>query len=225
MTMGVYCIQIEKDNYWQSYVGISKNVENRWSRHKVDLKGNYHSNQYLQSSWNKYKEENFEFSILEEIDCYNDLYKIEKEYADAFGYGDFELCFNIGTPGEKSPMFDKHHTEETKRKLSEASKGENNHNFGKRFSEETKQKLRKAHQGEKGSNVKLTELDARFILTVKTTRKNKYNADFKQRELANYFGVSISCIEQVMQRTTWKHIEPLSIEEYEKFKQEIQNST
>lgn len=61
--------------------------------------------------------------------------------------------------GANNPMFGKHHTEETrkrlstinkgktlstetKRKISESTKGEKNHNYGKHLSEDTKEKLR-----------------------------------------------------------------------------------
>lgn len=55
--------------------------------------------------------------------------------------------------GENNPMYGKHHTEETKRKLSEAHKGkytgENNPMYGKHRSNEVKEKLRKANKGKK----------------------------------------------------------------------------
>ena len=46
----------------------------------------------------------------------------------------------------------KHHTEETKRKISEAKKGENNPNYGKHLSEETKIKISKTNRGKKLSD-------------------------------------------------------------------------
>ncbi len=231
MTMGIYCIQVEKEDYWQSYVGISQNIEKRWSRHKNYLKGNYHNNQYLQHAWNKYGEKMFEFHILESVDNYSELYELEKDYANSFGYGDYDLCFNVSKPGEKSPMFGRKHTEGTKQKMSEAHKGEKNHMsgkkgeetsfYGKKHTEEAKQKLKEALQGEKNGNVKLTEEQARFILTVKTTQKNQKNSDFKQQEVADFFGVSIGCIKDIMQRRRWQHILPLSAKEYEQMKQVI----
>lgn len=45
----------------------------------------------------------------------------------------------------------KHHTEETRKKMSEAMKGEKNHMFGKHPSEETKRKMSEAHKGKKHS--------------------------------------------------------------------------
>jgi group I intron endonuclease len=54
--------------------------------------------------------------------------------------------------GEKNPFFGKHHTEETKQKISEAESGEKNHNFGKHHRETTKQKMRENHQDQSGEN-------------------------------------------------------------------------
>lgn len=52
-----------------------------------------------------------------------------------------------------NPMFGKHHSKETKRRLSEANKGEKNPMYGKRLSEETKQKIREALQRRKSMEV------------------------------------------------------------------------
>jgi group I intron endonuclease len=45
------------------YIGRSVNVEKRLKQHRWDLKANRHHNPKLQNSFNKYGEENFEFSI------------------------------------------------------------------------------------------------------------------------------------------------------------------
>jgi hypothetical protein len=81
----------------------------------------------------------------------------------------------FGKNGENHPRYGKHHSEETKKKMSDAhkgkypseetrkkmsdaNKGENNHNYGKHLSEETKRKLSDAHKGkhvgEKNPNYK-----------------------------------------------------------------------
>jgi len=215
MTMGVYCIQLEKENYWCSYVGISINIEQRWKDHICRLDSHYHPNNYLQQAWKKYGGiDSFKFYILEEEQDYNKLLLLEKKYAYAFGYPDRDLCFNIGSPGGINPTIGRKHTEGTKQKMREAKKG-------KKHTKEHRQKVSEAQQGEKHSRAKLTELQARFILTVKTTRKNHMTSDFKQQELADYFEVTVQCIKHIMQQSNWKHIEPLPIEEYEIMKQEL----
>ena len=53
--------------------------------------------------------------------------------------------------GENHHFFGKHHTEETKKKISESQKGENNHMYGKHHTEEAKKKMSESQKGEKGS--------------------------------------------------------------------------
>lgn len=48
------------------YIGQAKDINARWTHHKSDLKHQRHANKHLQNAWNKYGEENFTFSILEE---------------------------------------------------------------------------------------------------------------------------------------------------------------
>ena len=47
------------------YIGSSTNLGNRFSVHKTTLKNNYHDNQYLQNSYNKYGGENFTIEVVE----------------------------------------------------------------------------------------------------------------------------------------------------------------
>ena len=64
MTTGIY--QIKNIINGKKYIGLSKNCENRFKKHKGLLKNNKHENIKLQNAWNKYGEQNFVFSIIEE---------------------------------------------------------------------------------------------------------------------------------------------------------------
>lgn len=48
------------------YIGQTYNVDYRWLHHKSDLNHNRHHNVHLQSAWNKYGSDNFDFVILEQ---------------------------------------------------------------------------------------------------------------------------------------------------------------
>lgn len=60
------------------------------------------------------------------------------------------------TKGEKNPFYGKHHSEETRKKMSEDRKGkrtkEESYWYGKHLSAETKEKMRLAHIGKKASD-------------------------------------------------------------------------
>lgn len=62
--IGIYKI-VNKLNQ-RVYIGQSKDIKNRWMRHKSCLNNNSHENKYLQNAWNKYGEGNFEFIVIEE---------------------------------------------------------------------------------------------------------------------------------------------------------------
>lgn len=47
---------------------MSKDIHQRWYRHKSELRKRKHVNNYLQHAWDKYGEDDFEFEILEECE-------------------------------------------------------------------------------------------------------------------------------------------------------------
>ena len=57
---------------------------------------------------------------------------------------DHRILHNLGKP---SGMKDKHHSAETRKKMSESKKGENHPMFGKHRSEETRKKISEANKG------------------------------------------------------------------------------
>lgn len=64
--IGIYIITNLITNKY--YIGCSINLKKRISKHKTLLRGNYHINEHLQSSFNKYGIDNFSFEILEECE-------------------------------------------------------------------------------------------------------------------------------------------------------------
>lgn len=102
MSVGIYKIQNMLNG--KIYVGQSVDIEKRWSTHRAELKNNYHHNVHLQSAWNKYGEENFEFSIVEEcnidqLDQY-EIYWISK-------FNSYENGYNLTAGGGNTESFSK----------------------------------------------------------------------------------------------------------------------
>lgn len=60
---GIY--RIENLINHKSYIGQSVDIYDRWYDHKWALDNKKHNNKHLIRSWHKYKEHNFEFTILE----------------------------------------------------------------------------------------------------------------------------------------------------------------
>lgn len=108
------------------YIGSSKNIKNRWFKHTALLRHNKHENLHLQNAWNKYKEENFVFEILELCEL-EDLLIREQYYLDTLLFAQefihnkdkrfYELGYNL-TPISNGD----YNTEESKAKISETLK-------------------------------------------------------------------------------------------------------
>lgn len=132
------------------YIGqTSKDPNIRWSTHKSTIKCGRGCCPILKNAVNKYGIDNFKFEVL--IICFDeDLCKYEKEYIKRYNtvtpYG-----YNANEGGQVGGMFKgKHHSEETKKILSEKSKKlyENNE-ARKRHGELVKDALQKSEKWKK----------------------------------------------------------------------------
>lgn len=147
MQTGIYCI-VNKQN-GKKYIGSTLSFNIRWRDHKAFLNKNKHHSTYLQNSWNKYKEDNFEFRILEYVTA-ELLIQREQWWMDLFGSYEKEYGYNI-SPTAGSCLGCKR-TDSTKLKLSINKLGKHNPmygrsginspNYGKTHSDASKEKMR-----------------------------------------------------------------------------------
>lgn len=107
--IGIY--KIENKVNGKVYIGQSVNIENRWKQHKAGLRNNHHRNDYLQKSWNKYGEDNFDFVVLCECNE-NELDDNEINYINQYKSTDDNYGYNLREGGESGFM-----TEDTIEKL------------------------------------------------------------------------------------------------------------
>lgn len=77
---GIYKITDQVNDYF--YIGSSKEIENRWTRHVIELNKNIQGNPKFQAIWNKRDPEiDWEFEILEECKEH-ELLEREQFYID-----------------------------------------------------------------------------------------------------------------------------------------------
>lgn len=97
---GIYMIRNLINN--KVYIGSTdKSFIVRWKKHLRMLKGNYHYNNHLQLSYNKYTLDNFEFSVLEILNT--NLLEKEKFYIDKYLSYDKNFGYNKTINPELSP--------------------------------------------------------------------------------------------------------------------------
>lgn len=142
---GIYSITNIKSG--KVYYGSSNNVKERWKTHRSKLRNGIHPNPHLQSSWNKYGAESFEFKIEEEIPS-DKLQDAEQCYLDWCKLCSF-WSYNIGYDAECTTRGMKFGppSEEHRRKIGLANSGERSANFGKKLSVETRRKMSEGQRG------------------------------------------------------------------------------
>jgi len=125
---GIY--QITNKINGHKYIGSAVNIAKRWKTHLWALRNGNHHSVYLQRAFNKYGEENIDFSIL--LECpKEDLVTKEQEFIDLL-HPEYNICKIAGSP------LGIRHSEETRAKVSASLIG-NKRSVGKLHTEEWKQ--------------------------------------------------------------------------------------
>lgn len=132
---GIY--RITNKTNGKTYVGkTGMNFGDRWDCHRAQLNGGYHANPHLQSAWNKYGSDSFEFEIIETVFDSKLLDNLERKYIQQ--YRNENKCYNILDGGDGGFMLGSHLSEDAKRRIAE----KNRQNMtGRKLSLETKLKM------------------------------------------------------------------------------------
>ena len=170
---GIYKI-INKVNgkyYVGSAININYRSRGRWACHIRGLNGNYHYNRHLQSAWNKYGKEAFEFQIVETVPSdktlilsteqgYLDIAKLEQDkcYNKKFIAGGGEYISESGRNRISEYNRTRIFTVETRNKIGDKLRGQ------KRSDEiKKKQSLRaKIHYSNPENKAKLIMMNKRI---------------------------------------------------------------
>jgi group I intron endonuclease len=137
---GIYKI-VNKIN-GKFYIGSSVNIKIRWYRHITELLRNVHKNTHLQRAWNKYGRYNFVFEIITTFppNTSDDIILQEEQKLLNVHYGNSQ-CYNLtkgvtDLNGSNNPFYGKHHTDETRKSLSDTAL-QRPKIFGRKHSNET----------------------------------------------------------------------------------------
>ena len=191
---GWYCIVTDK---W--YIGQTIDEEGRFKRH-IDDGINKRDNIYFHRALRKYGLDNFVYCVLEDNVLRANLNMREMDWIEY--YDSFYCGYNLTLGGRKNTIFSeevkeklkgklawnkgKHHSEETKRKLSESHKGRTTWMKGKHHSEEAKRKISEHNKGKK-----LSEETRRKMSNLHEKKVNKY-------DLSGNFIKEYSCIKDAV---------------------------
>ena len=108
----IYIIQNKVND--KIYVGETKRSPyTRWVEHKRSLRKGSHCNSYLQRAWDKYGEENFEFYLVFNDELTLDETNFLEEFYRVW-FKEIGLVYNVKDCGKSGS-----HAEETKKKISE----------------------------------------------------------------------------------------------------------
>lgn len=228
---GIYQIKNIINN--KIYIGSSVDIKNRWQKHISELRRGKHSNKHLLESYKTHGEQNFEFSILEEVKELDNLILKEQYYLDFYKSYEKENGYNLRKIADsnygykhtkesiekfRTASTGKTHTEEVKKRISLANKG-------RIFSEETKLKMSLAKKGKSNhwKGKKRTEKQKKFISDMAKKRIGELNSNSKLKktdieiikfmffnekkyinDIARRFNVSRSTIKRAIHNETYQ---------------------
>lgn len=163
----------------KTYVGQRKSSK-EWYEDKYMGSGTL-----LKKAKQKYGIENFEKFLIQY--CYS---KEETDKAEIFWIAEYrrrgKAEYNIALGGEGGGFKGKHHSQESKRKLSEANKGNIPGNKGKHHSEEAKNKISEANKGRKAWNKgkPMSEEQRRKIGEANKEKKHKSHSEETKQKIS-----------------------------------------
>ncbi len=189
------------------YVGFSNDPKLRWSTHLSCAK--YGKKNYpIYNAIRKYGKKSFSMYVIESFTNSKEALEAEQFWIEYFQtniakHGD-QFGYNL-TVGGEDPAGMKH-SQKTKNKISKSLLG-NKNNLGNKASLETKKKMSAIHLGEKNAKAKLAEKDVLHIREYHQKHINTSNNVFKELlKIYEKHKLTISCLEKIIYRNTWKHI-------------------
>ena len=209
MAAGIYAIRNKLNG--KVYIGYTVDFDMRKSTHWHNLcndKGV--PNKHLQSAWNKYGEESFEFEIIEEVNDLSNIEKIEQAYIEEWETNKREKGYNkrIESRSNLGIVWDS----ETRARMSESHSGDKCYWWGREFTEEHKQNISDGRLGITAWNKGKTHLvganNPRAILNESQVLdiRESLRSGSRGTDLAKEYGVSKYVISKIKTGKTWASV-------------------
>ena len=182
---GIY--QIKCRGNGKIYIGQTIDLDRRRYDHLRNLRRGTHHNHYLQRAFNKYGENSFEFSVLQECSM-EELDKAEKDWITKFDSTNPLIGYNLesgGNPGK-----------EVREERKEKKRGKNNKMFGKKLPKEHIDILRSRNRG---LHTELSEEDVASI-------KERLAGGEKVSRLASEYKLTISAVNKIKMCKNWGYV-------------------
>lgn len=217
---GIYLIRNKANG--KAYVGSSLAAKNRLNGHKSLLRRNKHYNRKLQSEYNKYGLDAFEFAIIEDGVNPSKMLIKEEYYIDRLGSNHPESGYNtrkivdsnlglelskeskerirVAKLGDKNPFFSKHHTEESRKKMSDARKGEKAYWYGKKLPDYMVRKSAASRIGKmSGESNPSSKINYKIACDIRI----QLSGGVSVKELSVKYGISDSTIYNIKLNKSW----------------------
>ena len=179
------------------------------------------NNTLIHNALLKYGADNFDWEIVATAKNIDELNILEVKYIKKYN-SLHPNGYNLTTGGKNKRLSEetkrkignasrgRKHTEEAKRKMSEARKGENSFNYGKHLSEEHKRKISEANKGKRmleKTKKKLSEINKGHEVTKETRKKISESLKGEKHPKAKLTEKQVIKIKQLLlQKITQKEI-------------------
>ncbi len=199
----------------KKYIGKTNCIKTRFARHKRDARNGSNELPKLYRAIRKYGEDNFYIGIIESFNNEQEAYDAEYNFIKMYstqqnGYNCSAGGWGTGS-GPDCYWFGKHHTEETKQKISK-SVSKNSYMRGRAQPEKVKRAVSNAMKGSKNHRSKLSEKDVEDILchwiSYSKEQRDKYGfkSKFWRAHIKSNYNIQKKNISDILRGKRWKHV-------------------
>lgn len=188
MLKGIYKIHCKGNG--KIYIGSSVNIEHRWKVHLRKLRKGNHVNPHLQSSYNKYGEDSFSFSVLEALPDGCSSHEIrdkEQHYLDSMNWSEsFNICKD-SRGGEVIPEANERRRESLKKIHQENPniiRGSNDPFYGREHTDATKELIGSKNRGK----VRSEDFKKKKSELMSTRRGKHHSKEYRELLKEKYAG-------------------------------------